>query len=114
MSLADKDCVPASPGTPPLSRAAMEPMLEELGMGWAVNQAGHLKCLYQFPDFKAALGFANKVGALAEEVGHHPDLLIGWGRCGIELWTHDIGGLADCDFVLAARIEQLYRAESGA
>ena len=67
MSLADKDCVPASPGTPPLSRAAMEPMLEELGMGWAVNQAGHLKCLYQFPDFKAALGFANKVGALAEE-----------------------------------------------
>ena len=113
MSLADKECVPPGPGSAPITRAGMASLLADLGVGWAVNHAGHLKRLYQFADFKKALAFANGVGDLAEDVGHHPDLLIGWGRCGIELWTHDIGGLSECDFVLAARIERLYQSLPG-
>ena len=112
MSLADRECVPPGPGADPITRAGVSSLLADLGVGWAVNQAGHLKCLYQFADFKKALAFANGVGDLAEDVGHHPDLLIGWGRCGIELWTHDIGGLSECDFVLAARIERLYQSSA--
>ena len=108
MGLADRDCTPALTGSPALGRNAIESLLGELGGSWLLNEPGHLKCLFQFTDFKGAMAFANGVGDLAEEVGHHPDMLIGWGRCGIELWTHDIGGLSECDFVLAARIGRLY------
>ena len=109
MKLADKECVPAEAGTPPLGRNHVEKLLQELGGAWLLNEPGHLKCLFQFSDFKSSMAFANGVGDLAEAVGHHPDLLVGWGRCGIELWTHDIGGLCECDFILAARIQRLYK-----
>jgi 4a-hydroxytetrahydrobiopterin dehydratase len=48
---------------------------------------------FRFPDFQQALDFVNRVGAVAEEMGHHPDIHLGWGRAGIETWTHDAGGL---------------------
>ena len=69
MGLADKDCVPATPGTPPISRSAMEPLLEELGLGWAVNQAGHLKCLYQFAGLQAGFEFCQRVGRWLKRLG---------------------------------------------
>ena len=84
-------------------------MLARLGNEWAINGAGHLTKHYSFKDFADAMSFANQVGELAEEVGHHPDLTIAWGRCGIEIWTHKINGLADADFILAAKADRLYR-----
>ena len=54
---------------------------------------------------KSAMAFANKVGDIAEEQGHHPDLHVAWGRCGVEIWTHKIQGLTRSDFILAARAD---------
>ena len=62
---------------------------------------------FHFPDFKSALAFVNKVGELAEEQGHHPDILLSWGKAEITLWTHKINGLTESDFIMAAKIDQL-------
>ena len=58
-------------------------------------------------DFKQALNFVNRVGAIDEEEGHHPDILLTWGKAEITLWTHSIGGLSESDFILAAKIDKL-------
>ena len=57
-----------------------------------------------------AMAFANRVAAIAEEQGHHPDLHIAWGRCGVEIWTHKIDGLTESDFFLAAKADRAFRA----
>jgi len=67
----------------------------------------HLTRNFEFPDFKSALDFVNKVGNLAEQQGHHPDILLKWGQAGITTWTHKIDGLTESDFILAAKIDQL-------
>jgi 4a-hydroxytetrahydrobiopterin dehydratase len=64
---------------------------------------------YTFKDFAQALAFANKVGAVAEAEGHHPDLFLAWGKCKIEIWSHKIKGLTESDFVLAAKAEQKFK-----
>ena len=58
---------------------------------------------------RALLAFTNRVGALAESEGHHPDILLAWGKVRITLWTHKIDGLTESDFILAAKAEQLPR-----
>jgi len=85
-------------------------MLEQLGGAWTINAAGHLERLYTFDNFVDAMSFANRVGGVAEEAGHHPDLYVAWGKCGIEIWTHKINGLAEADFVLAAKAARIYEA----
>jgi 4a-hydroxytetrahydrobiopterin dehydratase len=64
----------------------------------------------KFPDFRQALNFVNQVGNLAEEQGHHPDIFLSWGKVEITIWTHKIDGLTESDFILAAKIDQLYRS----
>ena len=107
-ALADQTCAPCRGDVPPMDRDAAEAMLGQLREGWALNTQGHLHRTYSFNDFMGALEFANAVGAIAEEQGHHPDLLVAWGRCGIEIWTHKIDGLADADFILAAKADRAY------
>jgi 4a-hydroxytetrahydrobiopterin dehydratase len=108
--LADKHCAPCSGDVPPLDRAEAESMLGQLDEAWRLNELGHLQRSYPFKNFMAALDFANTVGAIAESEGHHPDLLVAWGRCGMEIWTHKIDGLAEADFILAAKADQAYRS----
>ncbi|MFD3002822.1 4a-hydroxytetrahydrobiopterin dehydratase [Pontibacter toksunensis] len=62
---------------------------------------------FTFPDFRAAMEFANKVGDIAEEEGHHPELHISYGKVVVELWTHDIGGVSEDDFIVAAKIDKI-------
>ena len=76
---------------------------------WRLNEEGHLRRSYTFPDFRSALAFANLVGEAAESAQHHPDILVGWGKVGITLWTHSVDGLSEKDFHLAAEIESLAR-----
>lgn len=64
--------------------------------------------------FVNALQLANKIGGLAEEVGHHPDLVVGWGRCGVEFWTHAVGGVTEADFIAAAKVENLVGQDEAA
>ncbi len=56
-----------------------------------------------------ALDFVNKAGAIAEQQGHHPDLYLSWGKVGVEIWTHNIDGLTESDFILAAKLDQIPR-----
>lgn len=103
-ALASQKCVPCREGTAPLTGSALSAAVEKLP-GWSVTLAHHLERSYPFPDFLKGLAFVNRVAAVAEEAGHHPDLLLRWGEVKVMLWTHAIDGLSDADFVLAARIE---------
>jgi len=77
--------------------------------GWNVIDEHHLRKTFKFPDFRKALGFVDRVGELAEEQGHHPDIFLAWGKVEITTWTHKINGLTESDFILAAKIDQLYK-----
>lgn len=110
-SLADKICVPCRGGVPPLKGqelAAIHQQLPESAQ-WNIVDEHHLTRTYEFPDFKTALAFVNKVGELAEEQGHHPDILLAWGKVEITIWTHKVNGLTESDFILAAKIDRLSR-----
>ncbi len=105
--LASKTCVPCRGGVPPLGGTELAELQERLGGGWLVVDEHHLDKTYEFEDFVSALDFTNRVGALAEEQGHHPDIHLSWGRVRLEIWTHKIDGLTESDFILAAKIEEL-------
>ncbi|HEY2824317.1 MAG TPA: 4a-hydroxytetrahydrobiopterin dehydratase, partial [Gemmatimonadales bacterium] len=81
--------------------------LAELGGGWRAVDQHHLEKEYAFKNFLEALAFTNKVGALAEAQGHHPDIYLAWGKVRITTWTHSINGLSEADFVLAAKADTL-------
>lgn len=83
-----------------------KPYLEEV-KDWKVNDGKKLKREFKFKDFKEALSFVNKIGQIAEEEGHHPDIELRWGRVEVELSTHAIGGLSVNDFILATKINRL-------
>jgi 4a-hydroxytetrahydrobiopterin dehydratase len=104
MSLAERHCVPCRGGVAPLQGAQLDPLAAELP-GWRVVQEHHLEKTFVFPDFKTALAFVNRAGAVAETEGHHPDLYLAWGKVEVRIWTHKAGGLTESDFVLAARID---------
>jgi len=75
----------------------------------ATQHHTRIERMFAFQDFAGALAFANRVGEIAEREGHHPDLHVGWGRCGVEIWTHKINGLTESDFYLAAKADRAYR-----
>lgn len=106
MSLAEKTCVPCKGGVPPLAGAELETLRQQIPE-WSVISGHHLHRAFGFPDFVTALEFVNRAGAIAEEQGHHPDLLLGWGKVEVTIWTHKIDGLTESDFVLAAKIGRL-------
>ena len=95
----------------PMSEQEAQARLHTLGGGWQLNAAGHLEQRFGFSDFMGAMRFANAVAEAAEAANHHPDLTITWGMCAVEIWTHDIGGLAEGDFTLAETIGTLYAPE---
>jgi len=107
--LAAKTCVPCRGGVPPLKGQELESLARQLP-AWAVVKEHHLHRAYTFPDFRAALAFVNRVGELAEQQGHHPDIVLAWGKVEVTIWTHKIDGLTESDFILAAKIDQLPRA----
>ena len=106
-TLAGEKCVPCRGGVPALKGEELRSLASELGGGWRVVDEHHLENEWAFPDFAAALAFTNRVGALAEEEGHHPDIYLAWGKVRITIWTHKIDGLTRSDFVLAAKIDRL-------
>lgn len=114
MGLADNKCVPCRGGVPPLERSRAQALLAELDPGWQLNAAGHLERVFPFKNFAQSLEFANKVGAIAEQEGHHPDLHVAWGRCAIEIWTHKIQGLTESDFYLAAKADRAFASMGSA
>ena len=104
--LASRQCVPCRGGVPPLTGDEITKLSPQL-QGWNVINEHHLSKSYKFSNFAEAQSFVNRVGELAEEQGHHPDICFGWGRAEISIWTHKIDGLTESDFILAAKIDQL-------
>ncbi len=106
--LAKKRCIPCEEGGEPLTPDQSELLMPQLSPEWILIDQGHLLVReFRFKDFASAMAFANKVAAIAEEEGHHPDLAISWGSVSVELSTHAIGGLSENDFIVAAKIDDI-------
>jgi 4a-hydroxytetrahydrobiopterin dehydratase len=105
--LASKTCVSCRGGVPPLKGKDLESLHQQVPE-WKVVNEHHIMRDYTFPDFRRALDFVNRVGETAEKQGHHPDILLAWGKAEVTLWTHKIDGLTESDFIMAAKIDQLY------
>lgn len=99
-------CVPCEGGVPPLSKKESLALLQEL-TSWELEEK-KIQRTFSFKDFKQSMRFVEKVAALAEKEGHHPDIHIHWNKVKLELWTHAIGGLSPNDFILAHKINQLH------
>jgi 4a-hydroxytetrahydrobiopterin dehydratase len=104
--LAQKHCKACRSDTPPLKGDALKQMQSQLG-GWQILDEKKLERQFKFPDFCSALDFVNRVGQIAEEQNHHPDIYFTWGQARIQIWTHSINGLSENDFILAAKISEL-------
>lgn len=105
--LTNEQCVPCQAGTPPLTGTALRTIREKLGPGWDLIGEHHLEKEFNFRNFRDALAFTNRVGELAEQQNHHPDIYLTWGKVRISTWTHKVDGLTQNDFVLAAKIDHL-------
>ncbi|PZR59107.1 MAG: 4a-hydroxytetrahydrobiopterin dehydratase [Candidatus Meridianibacter frigidus] len=113
--LAARECVPCRGGVPPMDSAAIANLKPQIDSAWSVvarpdpkwGTVTLLKREFSFPDFKGALAAALRIGALAEEQRHHPDLSVGWGKLGVQIWTHKIGGLTESDFIFAAKCDAI-------
>ena len=112
IELARKGCVPCSGGAVPLGGDQIDRLLADLE-GWSVEQEHHVTKTFAFPDFSEGLAFVNRIGTIAEDQGHHPDIHLSWGRVGVEIWTHKIDGLTESDFILAAKIDNAHREGTG-
>jgi len=112
-SLAQKQCRPCTGGVPPLKGEELAQLHAQV-QGWQVVGEHHLQKMFAFPDFRSALAFINRVGELAEQEGHHPDLYLSWGRAEARIWTHKIDGLTESDFILAAKIDTILEAPHAA
>lgn len=104
--LAHKDCTPCKGGIPPLNAEQTDRLLKQVD-GWKLEQGYHLAKTFQFPDFAEGLAFVNRIGEMAEEQGHHPDIFLTWGKVKVEVWTHKINGLTESDFIFAAKTDEL-------
>jgi 4a-hydroxytetrahydrobiopterin dehydratase len=105
--LAKKECVPCKGGVPPLKGKEIAGLLAQVE-GWVAVDEHHITRTYTFKDFIGALGYVNKIGAIAERQGHHPDIYLAWGKARVDIWTHKINGLTESDFILAAKCDEAY------
>jgi 4a-hydroxytetrahydrobiopterin dehydratase len=106
-NLSANQCTPYTGGVPPLRGDALEMVRCQLGKDWQAVNEHHLEKEFTFDDFAQALEFTNKVGQLAEQQKHHPDIKLSYGKVLIRLWTRAVNGMTDNDFILAAKIDEL-------
>ena len=108
--LSDKKCIPCEGNIPPFDTKEIHRYLKKID-GWNVKsdeeKSFFLIKEFKFKNFLESQNFSNKVGIIAEEEGHHPDISFGWGYCKIKIFTHAIKGLAESDFILAAKIDKI-------
>jgi len=102
--LTSKKCQPCEEGSPALKGEELRKLFAQLE-GWNLVNEHHLEKEYRFPDFAQALAFVNRLGEVAEEEGHHPDIFLTWGKVSVTLWTHSVGGISENDFILAAKAD---------
>ena len=104
--LAKKTCIPCRGGVPPLKGTQLEDLQDKLKNDWKIIKDHHLEKEYSFKNFKEALDFTVRVGELAENQDHHPDIFLAWGKVKLTIWTHKIDGLTESDFIFAAKADK--------
>lgn len=102
-----KRCAACTVGAKPLNDSEIAEYMESLSEDWTVVDSHHLERVFKFKNFKEALDYVNKLGELAEDEQHHPDISLSWGKVGVTLFTHKIGGLSESDIVFAAKVDRL-------
>ncbi|MCW5700262.1 MAG: 4a-hydroxytetrahydrobiopterin dehydratase [Rhodospirillales bacterium] len=105
--LAEKVCTPCRGGIPPLTRDEANALLKQTPAWTIVDDPMRIERRFAFGNFRDALMFVDRVGAVAEAENHHPDIRFGWGYCCVEIYTHKIKGLHENDFILASKIDAL-------
>lgn len=110
--LTQKKCIPCTVGTPPLKAEKLQSLMKQL-TGWTLVNEHHLEKPFKFKNFVEALAFTNEIGKLAEQEGHHPDILLSWGKVVLTFWTHKINGLSESDFIMAAKSDAIYASKWG-
>lgn len=109
MELKDKKCIPCTGFVAPISIEEKLKFISELKNEWLLtNETSRLEKVYLFKNFKKALEFTNHVAEVAEEVRHHPEIRLSWGKCHIIIWTHTNNDLLENDFILAAKISEIF------
>jgi 4a-hydroxytetrahydrobiopterin dehydratase len=105
-----KKCVACDGNIPPFDTSKIHKYLKKVD-GWDVknneDKSFYLLKDFKFKNFEESQKFVNKVGYIAEKENHHPDISFGWGYCKIKIFTHAIKGLAESDFILAAKIDKI-------
>ena len=112
MDLTKKKCIPCEGYTDPLLEEEEEKYLKEIS-GWNINrdELHRIKKVFSLLHFKDSISFVNQIAELAEEEGHHPNIQIIFNIVNIEIFTHAIGGLSENDFILAAKIDEIFNLE---
>lgn len=106
--LSKKKALPCVAKAPALKAGDLKKLFEQLDESWQLCEGSFLEKEYKFKNFKEALEFTNDIGKLAEEEGHHPDILLRYGNVKLKYWTHTVEGLTEADFVMAAKSDVCY------
>ena len=108
--LSEKKCIACEGDIPPFDKSEIHKYLKKVD-GWEVrsnnDKSFYLLKEFKFKNFEESQNFVNNVGNIAEAENHHPDITFGWGYCKIIIFTHAINGLAESDFILAAKIDKI-------
>ena len=108
--LANKKCVPCEGGIPKFDTTEIHKYLKKVD-GWDVksddDKVFYLIKEFKFKNFLESQNFVNKVGSIAEQESHHPDISFGWGYAKVKIFTHAIKGLHESDFILAAKVDKI-------
>lgn len=105
-------CEACRASEPPLDEDKIKEFLETI-KDWQVKDVNGIKILekdFKFPNFIKAVEFSNLVAEISEANGHHPELVVSWGRVVVKWWTHKIKGLHKNDFIMAAKTDKIYRS----
>src|ERR1700683_929003 len=103
---ASRRCVPCRGGVPPLQGEELAKLSAELP-DWSGVERHHIEKNFLFPNFTSALAFVARIGEIAEEQGHHPDICFGWGYARVTNFTHKISGLTERDLLIEAEVDRL-------
>jgi 4a-hydroxytetrahydrobiopterin dehydratase len=106
--LAAKECIPCKGGVPPLHGDELKELHRQIHDDWELVDEHHLERLFRFEDFRQALDFTDRVGKMAEQQDHHPEIWLTWGKVKLKIYTHKIDGLTESDFVWAAKADRIF------